>query len=346
MLFRLTVIVLAGAVLSACAAFTPPPKGSETPLTRIAFGSCADQNRPQPIWEAVLRYRPQTFLFLGDNVYGDVSSGEMAELKTAYEKARTIPAMAQLRAESDVLATWDDHDYGRNDAGATFPYREQAKELFLDHWQVPPGDGRRKRAGIYFSRLQGPPGRRVQIIMLDTRSFRSDLIVTGKRRPSYMPDPDPANTVLGAAQWAWLRAELRKPADLRLLVSSIQVIADGHGWERWGNLPVERQRLFDTIRDTGAQDVVLLSGDRHFGALYARKTGVSYPLYEITSSSLNRPWRNADERGPRQIGAAYGSENFGTVDIDWSRRTVLLALRDIDGRIVRRQTIRLDDPGS
>ncbi len=346
MLFRLTVIVLAGAVLSACAAFTTPPTRADIPLTRIAFGSCADQNRPQPIWDAVLGYRPQTFLFLGDNVYGDVTSPDMAELKTAYEKARAIPAMTQLRAEADVLATWDDHDYGRNDAGATFPYREQAKELFLDHWQVPPGDKRRNRAGIYFSRIQGPPGKRVQIIMLDTRSFRSDLIPTGKRRPKYMPDPDPAKTVLGAAQWAWLRAELRKPADLRLLVSSIQVVADDHGWERWGNLPAERQRLFDTIRDTGAKGVVLLSGDRHFGALYALKAGVPYPLYELTSSSLNRPWRNADERGPRQIVAAYGPENFGTVDIDWARRTVLLALRDIKGRIVRRQTIRLDNPGS
>lgn len=346
MIFRRTVIVLAGAVLSACATVAPPPTGAEAPLTRIAFGSCADQNRPQPIWDAVLGYRPQAFLFLGDNVYGDVTSADMTELKTAYQKARAMPAMAKLRAATEILATWDDHDYGRNDAGVTFPYRVQAKELFLDHWQVPAGDPHRARAGIYFSRLQGPPGRRVQIVMLDTRSFRSDLIVTGKRRPSYLPDPDPAKTVLGEAQWAWLRAELRKPADIRLLVSSIQVIADGHGWERWGNLPVERQRLFDAIRDTGAQGVILLSGDRHFGALYARKTGVPYPLYEITSSSLNRPWRNADERVPRQISAAYGAENFGTVDIDWSRRSVLLALRDIDGRIVRRHTIRFDTPGS
>ena len=61
--------------------------------------------------------------------------------------------------------------------------------------------------------------------------------------------------MLGDAQWAWLAERLREPAALRLIVSSIQVLAEGHGWERWSNLPKERQRLFDLIRDTGARSV-------------------------------------------------------------------------------------------
>ena len=342
--FAVLVLALLGSGCAGTAEQSQSPAPAPAPaLTRIAFGSCADQNRPQPIWQSVLAYEPQAFLFLGDNVYGDVSSAGMTELKDAYEKARKIPGISKLRAQTRVLATWDDHDYGVNDGGAEFPFRAQAKALFLDHWQVPADDDRHRRAGIYFSHLQGPPGRRIQIIMLDTRSFRSALVPTGKRRPKYAPDPDPGKMVLGAEQWAWLRAELGKPADLRLLVSSIQVLADGHGWERWGNLPAERQRLFDLLRDTRATGVVLLSGDRHFGAIYARKSAVSYPLFEITSSSLNRPWRDADEKGPHQTVAAFGPENFGTIGIDWTDRTVLLALRDIAGRIVRRQVVRIDD---
>ena len=46
-----------------------------SPLTRIAFGSCADEEKPQPIWDAVLAYQPQLFLLAGDNVYGDVRQG-------------------------------------------------------------------------------------------------------------------------------------------------------------------------------------------------------------------------------------------------------------------------------
>ena len=45
------------------------------PLTRIAFGSCAHQDKPQPIWGAVLDYRPELFVFAGDNVYGDLAPG-------------------------------------------------------------------------------------------------------------------------------------------------------------------------------------------------------------------------------------------------------------------------------
>ena len=313
-------------------------------MTRIAFGSCLDQKLPQPILDTVRAYDPDLFLFLGDNVYGDVSSGWMTELKRAYAVLDRNANFRALRDETRFLAIWDDHDYGANDAGAGFRWRVASEKLFLDFWRVPADDPRRHRKGIYTSHLQGPPGRRVQIILLDTRFFRADFRRTGQRQPKYKSDSDPARTMLGDDQWAWLEAELRKPADLRLLVSSIQVLADGHGWERWGHLPRERQRLFDAIRRTAAKGVVLLSGDRHFGAIYANETVVGYPLYEMTSSSLNRPWRGADESDPRQIGAVLGAENFGAIDIDWSVRTVTLSLRGLDGKSARRQVIRL--PGA
>jgi alkaline phosphatase D len=44
------------------------------PLSRIAFGSCANQSMAQPIWDAVLAYRPDLFIFAGDNVYGDFNA--------------------------------------------------------------------------------------------------------------------------------------------------------------------------------------------------------------------------------------------------------------------------------
>ena len=59
-----------------------------------------------------------------------------------------------------VFATWDDHDYGFNDAGARFRWRNKAEELFLDFLQVPGDHARRRRAGIYHSRILGPPGQR------------------------------------------------------------------------------------------------------------------------------------------------------------------------------------------
>jgi alkaline phosphatase D len=147
--------------------------------------------------------------------------------------------------------------------------------------------------------------------------------------------------MLGTAQWTWLAERLREPAELRLIVSSIQVLAEGHGWERWGNLPRERQRLFNLIDETGATGVVLLSGDRHIGGMYRQTTGVPYPLTEITSSGLNQVFPGNREAGPNRLGAVYGAANFGTVDVDWWGQVAILSLRGGNGESVRRETIDL-----
>lgn len=320
----------------------------DKPVTRIAFGSCANEEMPQPIWDAVLAYKPDVFVFAGDNVYGDHGRKGMDGLRDAYAAARRIAGYeAVRRTVPTVLATWDDHDYGPNDGGAEFADKAASQALFADFWELPPDDPRRARAGLYHAVVQGPPGMRVQTILLDTRSFRSALKPTDERnaqgKERYLPDPDPAKTMLGDAQWRWLEERLREPAELRLLVSSIQVVADGHGWERWGNLPAERKRLYDLIAATRANGVVFLSGDRHVGALYRETDGVPYPLTEITSSGINMVYPAAVEDGPNRLGALYGLENFGTVDVDWWAGTVTLGLAALNGAPVRRETLRLAD---
>jgi alkaline phosphatase D len=237
---------------------------SAKPLRRIAFGSCAHQDRPQPIWDAVVAAKPDLFLFIGDSIYADTT--DMQVMRATYAKLAALPGYQQLLRTCPVLATWDDHDYGRNDAGAEYPKKDEAQQIFLDFFGVPKDSPRRKPQGVYHARLFAPPDRRVQILLLDTRYFRSPLKKKAKYVPSegpYVPSPDPNATLLGEAQWQWLGQQLRVPARVRLLVSSIQVVAEDHGFEKWMNLPRERDRLFKLIRDTGAGGVVLLSGDRH-----------------------------------------------------------------------------------
>jgi alkaline phosphatase D len=354
MLARRTFMSLAAAT-AATAAFGQAREMPQTVLTRIAFGSCANQEVEQPIWESVLAYRPELFIFTGDNVYGDYHMGAgvsddhrlMDTLRAAYARAATIPGMARLRATTPHLATWDDHDYGKNDAGADFIHREEAQRQFADFWQLPAEDPRRSRPGVYHAQMFGPRGKRVQVILLDTRYFRSPLKPTDQRgapgRERYVPDETPGLTILGDAQWAWLEQQLRQPADLRLIVSSIQVIADGHGWERWGNIPRERQRLYDLVASTGARGVVFLSGDRHIGGLYREVNRTPYPLHDITSSGLTQFFSNVREAGPNRIGAPYGAVNFGTADIDWWEETVVFSLRNMIGERVRSLTLSFQD---
>ena len=104
----------------------------------------------------------------------------------------------------------------------------------------------------------------------------------------------------------------------------------------------------DLIRDTGANGILILSGDRHIGALYRQSTGVPYPLIEITSSGINQVFPSNREAGPNRVGAVYGAANFGTIDVDWWERSATLSIRGMNGEPVRRLSVPLQElrPGS
>jgi alkaline phosphatase D len=351
---RRSLLALAASAFSAVLAACTAPGGSLRPpraarsldgsIERIGLASCMDQTKPQPVWDAVLADEPHLFVFAGDNVYADMPYSR-ANLQRAYGLAQQQEGLQKLRRNVRHLAIWDDHDYGQNDGGADFPGKAEAKEEFLEYWKVPQGDPRRRREGLYHAEVAGPPNKRVQVIVLDTRWFRSPLKATDQRnapgKERYVPDADPAKTLLGEAQWRWLEEQLRQPAEVRLIVSGIQVVVEGHGWERWGNLPRERERLYRLIASTGANGVVFLSGDRHVGALYREANGTPYPFYEMTSSGITHPWREAAEPGPNRLGELYTSIHYGLVEIDWARRTVALQLKDHSGELQRSRVIPL-----
>lgn len=321
------------------------PAAADAPLRSIAFGSCIDQDKPAPIWDTVIAGKPDLFVFGGDNVYCDMPYS-LERLRRAYAQAAQSPGMSRLRRDVPHMAIWDDHDYGVNDGGAEFPFKAESKSEFLDFWNIPPGDPRRSRDGLYHAQLFGPPGRRVQVILLDGRWFRSRWKPTDQRdapgKERYLPDDSPDRTMLGADQWRWLEAQLRQPAQVRLIVSGVQVVTEGHGWERWGNFPRERERLYRLVGSTGAQGVVFLSGDRHIGALYRETAGTPYPLYELTSSGITHPWRTASEAGPNRLGDLFTDLHYGSVDIDWDAAALSLSVRDIDGKAQRTAGIPLN----
>ena len=103
-------------------------------------------------------------------------------------------------------------------------------------WQLAADDPRRTRDGLYHAQALTVGTHRVQIIGLDLRWFRSPWRPTDERgaasKERYLPDADPTKTMLGDTQWRWLEAQLHEPADVRLLVSSIQCVVEDHGWER------------------------------------------------------------------------------------------------------------------
>lgn len=335
-------------VLAALTGIFPGTAKSEEPetISRILFGSCLKETEASPIFERILAHKPELFLFLGDNIYADTS--DMAVMRAKYDILAATPKFAELRKSCPVHATWDDHDYGLNDAGADYGKRDEAQKIFVDFWVDAADSPGRTRPGIYEAKIYGAEGTRVQVIMLDTRYFRGPLKKGEKRVGGvYYPNEDKKVTMLGEAQWAWLEEELEKPAEVRLLVSSIQCVSEASGHETWSNLPHERQRLFDLIGKTKANGVVILSGDRHWAELSVAREAVPYPLYDLTSSSFNQihPRGTPTENRFRESPKTWHRENFGEVAIDWKGEAtaVNLRVRNLEGTVVIERAVPLSE---
>ncbi|MCI4645077.1 MAG: alkaline phosphatase family protein [Hyphomonadaceae bacterium] len=323
-------------------------------LTRILVGSCNDEEKESQTLQTIAGQEGDLFLMIGDNVYGDRDGSayannqpELDELRESFAELASRSEFQAVRAKFPMMVAWDDHDYGVNDGGGDFVFREFAERIHETFWGLDDQDVG-KWPGTYYARSFGPEGQRTQIIMLDTRMFRSALTPTdewntpGKER--YMPAPEGSmQDMLGAAQWTWLENQLQQPADLRLIVSSIQVLTtDGHGYEHWDNLPAERDRLIDLIDSTGARGVVLVSGDRHAAFMYRKDGLVDYPLYELTTSSLNASFREeTPEMDSAQIGPGVSLENFGAVDIDWETEEVTFQILSNQGLVLRQTSFAI-----
>lgn len=336
------------------------PWNNTTPLSRIAFGSCAMQWKPQPIWNAIAARDPDLFLFLGDAIYGDFDGKDVFKaseesLLADWEKLASIPEFAAFREEIPIYATWDNHDYGKHDGGAEFELKDVSKKIFLDFFGEPENSERRKRPGIYDSFVVGPAGKRVQIILLDCRTFKSAYVPDPRSkeekaalniRGQYLPNTDTQATLLGEDQWRWLEAQLLEPVELRLIASGTQIVADEKAMEEWGNFPNERKRLFDLIDKTAAEGVVLLSGNVHFSEISRTEEG-PYPLVDFTSSGMTHSTpAYAEFRNSKRVAGSYTELNFGEVLIDWDQPkgpTVTLICLDETGQPQFEYRINLHD---
>lgn len=318
----------------------------ERPLQRIAFGSCIQEQRAIPLLKTIVAEQPQLMLMLGDNIYADTT--DMQVMQAKYAKLKRDAGFQQLLQTCPILATWDDHDYGKNDAGADYSKRVESQRLFVDFWGDSKNSPRRRRPGVYDARIWGPPGKRVQVILLDTRYFRSPL-KQGERRVGgpYYPDPSPDKTMLGEAQWQWLGQQLRQPAELRIIGSSIQLVADSSGQETWANLPRERERFLKLVAETQARGVLLLSGDRHWAEISRTNEQTPYFIYDITSSSINQIHRRGTPTANRYRvdSGTFHRENYGFLQIDWTQSParIEISIRDLAGDTQIAQTLLLSD---
>tara|TARA_B100001564_G_C20630441_1_gene666892 strand:+ start:393 stop:1418 length:1026 start_codon:yes stop_codon:yes gene_type:complete len=303
---------------------------------KIGFASCLNQEKKMPIFNTIKAEGFELFLMMGDNVYGNSKSEHLKELNAAYNKQRKN--FDKLDFDFPIEAIWDDNDYGLGDGGKEYHLKEKSKELFLEFWGISNDDPRRKRSGLYHEIMKDYKSKSIQILFLDTRTFRDNLKpsddkgAVGKER--YIPFLDSSLTMLGDEQWQWLAQKMSVKTDYRFIISSIQFLAIGHGWECWNNLPYERQKLINLIDRSNIKHTVLLSGDRHRAGLYRLITKSNKIISEMTSSSLNVPYSNSEELGPLRIGGTYSRENYGVIHLDELEDSISVSLKNIKNEVV------------
>jgi alkaline phosphatase D len=271
---------------------------------KLGLGSCLDQDFPQPIWNSIEKENLNYFIFLGDNVYGDSPDGKLDKLKYAYKKQESL--LPNFLNDINVLSIWDDHDYGLNDGGGSYSLKKESQKMFLDFWEIPNNDMRSSREGIYFSQNKTFFNKKFKLIFLDTRYFRSPLVGP---KGKYLKNISTDSTILGINQWDWLEKELDEYFDFLIIFSSIQIIPEDHGFEKWGNFPNDRNKFFSLL-EKNVNKTLLVSGDRHLGGIY-KKDG----FIEITASSLNKPGSLFFETDKYLLGKTYRQENYGIIEI-------------------------------
>ena len=173
------IIFIALFLLISCEENQPIENVKNPNVYSIGFGSCLTQERSMPIFNTIKAENYDLFLMLGDNVYGDSEREDLLELREAYDKQRQN--FDSFNFNFPFEAIWDDHDYGLNDAGKEYAYKEDAEQLFLDFWNIPEDDIRRTRPGLYFEWIESIDGVTVQMLFLDTRFFRDGLLPTDER---------------------------------------------------------------------------------------------------------------------------------------------------------------------
>lgn len=298
---------------------------------KIAFGSCAHQDKEQPLLLNAVKLNPDLFIYLGDNIYGDTR--DMNLLKNKYEKLASKVEFQELKKRTKILSVWDDHDFGENDEGRHYPFKKESKEIFMNFWEVPQNSERRKHDGIYGSEYVKIGDKTLQIIMLDTRTFRDNLL---KNEPEnslykndYVPYSKKDSTILGVNQWKWLENELSKKADIRIVASSLQFGHEYNGYESWTNMPHEQTKFINLIEKTKANGVVFISGDVHWGEISKMKTINTYPLYDVTSSGITQTWTST-ESNKNRIGDVIIQNNIGLIEIFYKNKEPLIKLTLFD----------------
>ncbi len=322
-------------------------RGNNLPPLTIAVGSCHyvnqagyerhDSNGVErgygsdlEIFESIVANKPDAMIWLGDNTYlREPDWNSRAGILKRYSHTRAIPETKALFASTANYATWDDHDFGPNDADRSWWGKHNTLEAFSLFWPNP-SYGVMDKPGVTttFELVD------VQVFMLDDRYYRS----ANDRK-------DGDRTILGEHQIQWLIDALSaSTATFKVIVVGSQFLTDNLRKECFSRMPEERKRIIDLITLNKISGVLFVTGDIHAAELSKLDRPGTYPLYELTSSSLTAGSNKsiADQPNTYRVpGTEFSAHNFGLINVSGPRGARILTMRimDKDGKEVWKREI-------
>ena len=284
---------------------TAPAPYSMPGMLKLAVASCQH-------WEfgsyAAHRHiaaaNPDLVAFLGDYIYewGPYhlrhparaqrvnESYTLADYRARYAQYKSDPDLQASHLAAPWIVTWDDHevvnDYSPDRDELLSPgfaqRRAAAYQAFYEHMPLrlaPPRAGAVGEMRIY---QRYDWGQLARLHVLDDRQYRAVHACAPKGRGGSSSVTrackalaDPARSMLGAHQEAWLKegfasskARWNIVAQQTPMAQSSQLPLDTPGGGRfwndgWDGYPAARERLFDSLRQSRAANPVILSGDVH-----------------------------------------------------------------------------------
>jgi alkaline phosphatase D len=255
--------------------FTTPQRNSAHAI-QLAFASCARvDDSSSAVWRRIQSVDPEAVVLLGDTPYIDTT--ELAEQRRRYREFNGVTDFQKLFSHRSLYATWDDHDFGRNDTDGNLPGKENSRRAFIEYHANPSyGNG---STGIYSRFRRGP----VEVFLLDTRYFAAT-------EPSPFDSDKPS--LLGRHQWDWLLDGLETST------AAFKVVACGMIWngavrpgkqDHWATYPHERQALFDHIGRHNISGLLLVGGDIHRTRVLHHDTvkSAGYKIPELITSPVH-----------------------------------------------------------
>lgn len=283
-------------------------------VTRIAFGSCNDQNDAQPLWQDLQKTNPDLFIWGGDVIYADWE--DTYNMSRSYDKQSQNNDYMTFKSKTPIIGTWDDHDYGWDNADGTLVSKKNSQKNFLDFLEEPAGSLRRMQDGVYTSYDLGSEGRKVKVILLDNRFFKN---------------LDANYPILGKTQWDWLENQFKtSTADIHFVVSGLAIFSPLIPYtEEWTEHFSEVQRMLDLIKKYNPKGIMFLTGDKHFAAISQNYGQLEFMSSGMTHVAPRRTWWYLARKYP----LTYFGLNYGLIDIDWNGSTpkVKLAIRSTGG---------------